>query len=350
MSHLTMLERDSALRKVVMTQKDVALVDVTAATDWFFQESNQEHWDIAEDMHRLTLPAEKTWMEYVIPPYSLTPEGKFPLPRIFERAGMSMVGIQIEPDEESFEGYLIEDFISHYLMGGELGNAQRELYNSDEWQGLRAQSAGYFKANPPRFLIGGALFVQYGNGRTELRTVFAMYLTEEGRCYPAPYHKVGALVWSPQLMVLMNEGTVTPQEAAKIEVAGLLPFMFALSLMNCNNVTLEPAQRRVQRHERRQMERKGEGLIEYKWLTVQKLRRRVDDDAAKAGGEHAGRKFHMVKSNWATYTAEKPLFGKYKGVFWRPQSWRGDLSQGTVVKGYTLPPGPPEKKEKKERS
>jgi hypothetical protein len=336
MGHLKMLERNAMLRKTVMQLgNDAALIDVTAATDWFFQESNQEYWDISRDMHRLTAPAEKTWMEYTIPAYTSTPAGRMDLPKSFDSIGASILCVPLDPEERAYDGWFAEDFMTRYLIGGALGEKLFALYKEPEWIEMREESALYFKENPPRFLLGGAVFIQQGNGITDLRTVFAMYLDENGMCYPAPHHRTSFIVWSPLMMLQMMNGEIDPQSAASMQVAGLLPFMFALSLMNCKNVTIETETRKLQRHERRQLERKGETQIEYKWLTVRQLQRRVDKDAAQQGGEHSKRKLHFVRGNWATYD-DKPLFGKYRGTFFRPQSWRGDMTQGAVVKGYNL--------------
>lgn len=44
----------------------------------------------------------------------------------------------------------------------------------------------------------------------------------------------------------------------------------------------------------------------------------------------------LVRGNFATYTDDKPLFGKYSGTFWRPAHLRGDPDNGIVLKDYAI--------------
>jgi hypothetical protein len=50
--------------------------------------------------------------------------------------------------------------------------------------------------------------------------------------------------------------------------------------------------------------------------------------------------FHLVRGTFATYTADKPLFGNPKlvGRFWRPPHARGKKENGEVVKDYRIDP------------
>lgn len=43
---------------------------------------------------------------------------------------------------------------------------------------------------------------------------------------------------------------------------------------------------------------------------------------------------HICRGHFAHYEAERPLFGKYVGTFWRPDHVRGSESRGAVVKDY----------------
>lgn len=48
------------------------------------------------------------------------------------------------------------------------------------------------------------------------------------------------------------------------------------------------------------------------------------------GGDGHAKAWHICRGNFATYTAESPLFGKYVGRYWRPQHVRGDKKLGEV--------------------
>ena len=57
--------------------------------------------------------------------------------------------------------------------------------------------------------------------------------------------------------------------------------------------------------------------------------------------ESTDRRMHIVRGHFATYTADKPLFGRADtgvGKFWHPAHVRGNLKQGAVVKDYEVVP------------
>ena len=60
--------------------------------------------------------------------------------------------------------------------------------------------------------------------------------------------------------------------------------------------------------------------------------------AGTVGGNHIDRALHLCRGNFATYTADAPLFGKYIGRFWRPMHVRGDQKNGVVAKDYSVTP------------
>lgn len=90
-----------------------------------------------------------------------------------------------------------------------------------------------------------------------------------------------------------------------------------------------------------------------KWLKRQKqpkLRYHVLDInpmkevlRTEGGSEVHGLKkaLHICRGHFATYTAEKPLFGNIVGTVWKPAHVRGDIKQGAVVKDYSVSPATP---------
>ncbi|MCA0455678.1 MAG: hypothetical protein LCI00_17005 [Chloroflexi bacterium] len=51
-----------------------------------------------------------------------------------------------------------------------------------------------------------------------------------------------------------------------------------------------------------------------------------------------GKKSRERRGNFATYTDDKPLFGKYTGTFWRPATAVGEVKNGVVIKDYEVQP------------
>lgn len=46
--------------------------------------------------------------------------------------------------------------------------------------------------------------------------------------------------------------------------------------------------------------------------------------------------FHLCRGHFATYTNEKPLFGKLTGRFWVPAHMRGNKRNGEIIKDYKV--------------
>lgn len=46
--------------------------------------------------------------------------------------------------------------------------------------------------------------------------------------------------------------------------------------------------------------------------------------------------WHLCRGHFATYTAERPLFGKYVGRYWREPHMRGKKERGEIVKDYDI--------------
>lgn len=45
---------------------------------------------------------------------------------------------------------------------------------------------------------------------------------------------------------------------------------------------------------------------------------------------------HLVRGHFATYTPDKPLFGRITGTVWKPSHVRGDAAEGIVAKDYRV--------------
>lgn len=62
------------------------------------------------------------------------------------------------------------------------------------------------------------------------------------------------------------------------------------------------------------------------------------------GGAGAAKKLwtnrvHLCRGHFATYTDDRPLFGKYVGKFWIPPHVKGDKKNGILNKDYSIPRG-----------
>lgn len=109
----------------------------------------------------------------------------------------------------------------------------------------------------------------------------------------------------------------------------LAPGWLAIAWMNCRNLTLE--QTGPNAAVRRKREKHGAlGGLDYCRIVIEpKHRKRWE----KSAGTSAHR-FHTVRGHLARYTADKPLFGKYVGTFWKPSHTRGNLDLGRLNHEY----------------
>ncbi len=106
-----------------------------------------------------------------------------------------------------------------------------------------------------------------------------------------------------------------------------------MSFRFMNAVGIELADVRAPRHERRQAERSGQKLPEFKTLVV----RGIKDASPASGVEGASegtRALHLCRGHFADYTKGKGLFGKLKVEVFVPEHVRGNPDHGTVIKDY----------------
>lgn len=115
----------------------------------------------------------------------------------------------------------------------------------------------------------------------------------------------------------------------------LLPFFWSFGFMHCKNVTLETPP--VSRQVRRQAERKGTPLLDYRVLNIEPMKRVLKDEGnlESVGPRQA---LHICRGHFKTYSEDKPLFGKFVGTFWWEGSVRGSLSKGKIDKDYLVIP------------
>lgn len=342
------LERDQLLRDYLLKQNAV-IVDATEATNWFYEESDQEDWDLSTDMHRLTAPGVQTWIEFQVPRFSMTPNGPVLWRNGIQRVGAHVVCLEIEEDdrEKVFREDLLTDFFCKYVVGGEFGlrmwhaNKDRQDISQDRNELLQCGIL-------PGFVLGIRVYT-LADGYVSSPSVYAMYLTEDGKAYPRAF-KAASLRYSLNAAIAVDEGTLNPEMANEIISTMVLPFAFALSLMNCRNVVLSEPEVVHGRNERRRLERANSQPVAYRWLRIGQLQRQVQNDAeTKHPGKGHLRRMHQVRAHWATYTQEAPLFGTWTGTLFRRQSLRGRPELGAINKGYRPVPYKPNPKETQQK-
>jgi hypothetical protein len=105
----------------------------------------------------------------------------------------------------------------------------------------------------------------------------------------------------------------------------------ALAMFHVRNIGTRPQQ--FPRTIRRRLAKDGlEGPHVYRTLT---LRPFASED--RNGGRRmqtGDRPLHLVRGHFARYTVNRPLFGKYDGLFWRPEHEAGNPAVAVIRKRY----------------
>lgn len=110
-----------------------------------------------------------------------------------------------------------------------------------------------------------------------------------------------------------------------------------ISFMSCKNVSTVDAPPEMLPDAKWQRRQAGKikGLT-FKTLKIDGLGSGPRSPSGEPTGAHNS--FHICRANFAEYTAEKPLFGKYVGRFWRPSHVKGSKEVGIVEKDYSIEP------------
>jgi hypothetical protein len=121
-----------------------------------------------------------------------------------------------------------------------------------------------------------------------------------------------------------------------LKVLGILPSLFAISLLHCKNVELKtqiPPAPLSKKYEKKH----GFPLVRYKILEIEPMKRilRTEGQSGTLGLKHA---LHICRGHFKTFGSDKRLFGKYEGTYWWESHVRGNPAQGIVVKDYSINP------------
>jgi len=97
---------------------------------------------------------------------------------------------------------------------------------------------------------------------------------------------------------------------------------------NVNVVEIDPDPKRSRAFRRRH----GRGLHRHYVLDIGGTRNAIDEATRQTGS--LVRAWHRCRGHFATYTSERPLFGRHTGTFWIPTHVRGNMLAGVVEKDY----------------
>lgn len=110
----------------------------------------------------------------------------------------------------------------------------------------------------------------------------------------------------------------------------------AMSFANCKNVATVDHRPHARVAAKRREAGKPVGVT-YKTLIIDPMKEvlRTEGGIEKNGLKKA---LHICRGHFATYTPDKPLFGRLTGTFWKPMHVRGSKQRGEVRKDYLVLP------------
>lgn len=128
-------------------------------------------------------------------------------------------------------------------------------------------------------------------------------------------------------------GFATDSELERWTIA-LHPALLAISFMHCKNVSRED-QTEAAGPTKKWLKRQKQPELRYYTLQINPMKEvlRKDGNCEVNGLKKA---LHICRGHFATYSEDKPLFGRIAGTVWRPSHVRGSADHGTVVKDYEI--------------
>ncbi|MEN6546306.1 MAG: hypothetical protein ABFE07_09720 [Armatimonadia bacterium] len=106
------------------------------------------------------------------------------------------------------------------------------------------------------------------------------------------------------------------------------PALLAVGLMNCKNVTTDEREVAIGRNGRRHAHR----TTKYHTIIVPGH----DSHGGQSEPGESKVAMHRVRGHFKTFTAERPLMGKFTGTYWWGWQVRGSKKNGVVVSDYKV--------------
>jgi hypothetical protein len=279
-------EFDAYFADVKETVLSAVVIVADNVVEHYFEGTGQEHWDLTRDYPTIAPPFERFWIEAYAPS-------------------------KIVSDQKG---------VSPFRLCRAFGMAVK----ADPW-------APRSRHDPRRWLIQTTMYIEQLNGlivgpfaSSHFALDAAGKVVEAGDatyriftpvCEDVPAEKCD---WIRQVMTSLE-----------------LPLWLAVSFMHCKNVEVtEVVPPRPKQAARRARLRPR---VRYHTIDIDPMRKvlRTEGKSDEVGLRKA---LHICRGHFATYTPEKPLFGRVVGTFWKPLHVRGSMSEGRVESGYRVKP------------
>lgn len=173
-------------------------------------------------------------------------------------------------------------------------------------------SFAFNKPNIEHIIQADSLYLMLGSDRVFSPTSWAIAMDREGA------------------VVDMGYAGQAPQNNSSIHMP-----LYVFSLANCKNVS--PVEEKAE-YTPKGFERGRQKVRAFYRYHVLKISGSFTGTPHESKGGTVDKAMHICRGHFAKYTDDKPLFGKYTGLFWRPMHVRGSVKNGVVDKDYQLVP------------
>lgn len=304
--------------------QDAEAIDITNAAKWYFEESDKQFWDIATDFPMAVAPFKSTWVEYQSPD-KVNEKGRITEYPELRRSRTAALIVCDQVPEHLRDTLLITDG-----LGAILNTMSGGAYRPDATeQAFYAEQAA--KGRVARWLMimrfYGDDFPVVGKGLHMLGMAFLL-LDNEGA--PITKNRIPVSLTMKMLPFVKSMGE---DGAASFVVEMTKPILFALSLANARNVSLEEISLPPAVAKKRT--KQGKAILKFKELRIEPMRAQAKREASEgeSSSKHA---MHLVRGHFKDYRNSGGLFGKYKGLYWWDSQVRGSEEFGRIIKDYKL--------------
>jgi len=299
-------------REIMSDLSETVAFDVSNVTEFFYAGSDQEVWEIERDFPNLAPPFDHFWMESVAPSRIVSGvHGETPWSGDVAGWGCEFRVTSFGPDSVPYS-----QSFAHQAF-----DAFRRIADFRDVNGRPVQVQNSITDQDSGWLINIVPFLQVAGGGV-IGPWFDYWLEvrHDGTVYRAapvyPLFPVDSLFLG-HLFTLAK------------------PLLLAISFLHCRNVAVRDEPVSLSRPERRRLERAGIEPVRFKTLDIAPMRQVLADEG---GSQSVGiqRALHICRGHFATYSQDKPLFGKHTGTFWVPAHVRGSVKHGVVAKDYRV--------------
>jgi hypothetical protein len=320
---MLMLERFyDELTSVVPDRTQIQPVNITAASDWFYEGSEQEYWDFREDFPCVALPFDYTWMEFRAPKAVNSLGKKTPLPACIDSIGCFCSRMEIP--EHLSKKVIEEDLLRNLVLAAAKASQtplSGHIHSVEESK--KNNQAALDAGRSVRWVNFWKLYCSDNRNRLFYLGVIFAYVDPAGQFVSENYIALGT-----------QERIVVGDRALSFDCVPMLqPFLFATSLMHAKNVSLESNP--LPEHVARRRTKEGKRAITFKVLQINPIRQQANKER-DSNEQSAKRAMHIVRGHFKDYREGAGLFGKLKGLYWWDMHVAGDAANGQVVKDYAI--------------